>query len=221
MLVSPAEPKELRAIGTVSARCEERGVDFLMPAYNLGPAGVQRKEISDLLGSVYDGRLAREVAQMASLGIKVLLCEGDLRWTDDGYLLSSHRTWSRAQHDGLLWSMQLHGVWVAYSRDIEDTIAWLYRFQKWLAKKGHNQLLTRTTPKPGMWGTKGSKEWGIHLLMGIEGLGYERAEGIWEAFGGVPLAWTVSVEDLCTVKNIGPKTAQKIYEAVNGTSPAP
>jgi ERCC4-type nuclease len=217
MLVSPAEPPIFKELGTVSSRCEERGCDFLLHSYN-GMVGVQRKEISDLLASVFDGRLAREMAQMAPLGIKVLLLEGAVRWTQDGYLLSSNRAWTRSQHDGLLWSAQLHGCWVAQTNDQEETIEWLRRFQKWLLKKGHNQLLTRVTPKPGMWGTKGSKEWGVHFLMGIETLGYERAEAVWEHFGGVPMMWTVTKAELMEVPGIGPKTAEKMLEAV-GRSP--
>lgn len=215
VLVSPAEPAPLRSIGTVSTQCEPRGVDFILNSY-FGPVGVQRKEISDFLASVYDGRLAREVAQMAQLPFKVLLREGPIRWTEDGFLLSSNRSWTRSQDDGLLWSLQLHGCWLAHTSDLADTVAWLQRFQRWLLKKGHNQLLTRTTPKPGQWGTRGSKEWGVHFLMGLEGVGYERAERIWEHFGGVPMKWTVGVEELCEVEGIGRKTAEKILDAIAG-----
>jgi ERCC4-type nuclease len=213
VLVSPTEPSPFHNLGTVSSRCEERGVDFLLHSYS-GPAGVQRKEISDLLSSVFDGRLARELAQMSALSLKVLLLEGAVHWTQDGYLLSSNRSWTRAQHDGLLWSVQLHGCWTASTNNMAETAEWLRRFQRWLLKKGHNQLLTRTTPKPGMWGTRGSKEWGMHFLMGLEGVGYERAEKIWEHFSGVPMAWTVGKEELCEVEGIGPKTAEKILGAI-------
>src|SRR3974390_1283048 len=142
MLVSPSEPPELRALGPTSTLCEQRGVDFLF-ASTLGPVGVQRKEISDLLASVYDGRLAREVAQMAALPYKVVLCEGETRWTTDGFLLSTNRGWTRSQHDGLLWSLQLHGCWLASTSDLDDTVAWLARFERWCLKKTHHGVLGR------------------------------------------------------------------------------
>lgn len=220
MLVSPAEPAFLRALGTVSGRCEERGVDFLFPAYQLGPVGVQRKEISDLLASVYDGRLSREIAQMSVLQYKVLLIEGRLQWTQDGFLVSTNRPWTRAQHDGLLWSCQLHGLWTAFTSDIDDTKAWLGRFGKWLLKKTHNGVLTRVGPKPGQWATRESKEWGVHLLQGVEGIGYERAERIWEFFGQVPMAWTVGADDLEQVDGIGPKLSRKFIDALGTTHDA-
>ncbi|HXA30940.1 MAG TPA: ERCC4 domain-containing protein [Acidimicrobiales bacterium] len=219
MLISPAEPSSIRALGTVSSRCEERGVDILLPAYNLGPVGVQRKEISDLLASVYDGRLSREIAQMAQLRVKVLLIEGRIRWTTDGFLLSSNRSWTRSQHDGLIWSAQLQGVWIASSSDLDDTIQWLQRFSRWCLKRTHTGLLGRVGPKAGEWGQVGSQEWAMHLLQGFNALGPERAERIYEHFGTVPLAWTVTEKDLCEVESIGPKTAQKLIEALgNGKS---
>lgn len=151
---------------------------------------------------------------MATLRVKVLLLEGSVHWTRDDYLLSSNRSWTRAQHDGLLWSVQLRGLWVAHTDNTTETIEWLRRFQRWLLKKGHHQLLSRTTPKPGLWGTRGSKEWGVHFLMGLEGLGYERAESIWEQFGGVPMMWTVTKDELMEIDGIGPKTAEKILKAI-------
>jgi ERCC4-type nuclease len=215
MLVSPTEPAPLRALGKTSPRPECFGVDYLFPAYGLGPVGVQRKETGDLLASVYDGRLGRELAQMAGLGIKVLLCEGETHWTTDGFLVSTSRRWTRSQHDGLLWSVQLHGCWLAQTSDMGDTAEWLERFGRWLLKKGHNGVLTRTSPKPGMWGTRESKEWGIHVLMGIEGMGYELAERVWEEYG-LPLRWTIGRDEFMAVEGIGPKKADRFLEALGG-----
>lgn len=216
MLVSPAEPKDLWDLGTISPKPEKLGMDFLLMSHGLGPVGVQRKELSDLVSSVHDGRLAKEMAQGAALGVKVLLVEGRARWTRDGNLMSPYGTWTRSQHDGVLWSAQLHGWWTANTETMSETREWLGRFQRWCLKKTHNGVVSRPGAKTGMWGTRGSKEWAVHLLMGFESLGVERAEGIVEMFGGPPLAWTVGADDLEQVDGIGPVTARKLIEALDG-----
>lgn len=222
MFIAPTEPTALKAIGKVSSRPERYGVDVLFPAQGEW-CGVQRKEISDLIASVHDGRLQREVAQMQHLAKRMVLVEGRLQWTSDGVLLGKGfgRDWTRAMHDGMMWSLQDRGIWVGTAANIGETVAAVLRFQKWCKKTKHTALTRRPGPAGDAWGTVGSKDFGMHLLMGIEGVGPELADAIWERFGGVPLEWSVGRDELLGVKGLGPKKVDRMMAAVRGRDSEP
>lgn len=223
MLVSPAEPAVLRKLGQVSLkRTEELGVDFSWSAKGKW-WGVQRKEIGDLVASMRDGRLAKELAQMADgrLHQAVLLVEGPMDFGGGGeaQVLLNGGAWgkpvSRRQMLGLEWGVQSRGVWWARSKGMQDTVQYLQDLEAWTKKEKHGSLLTR----PGVqsvWGTPDSKDYGVHLLMGLPGVGHELAERIWDKFGGVPWTWGYSNirEALMEVEGIGKVKADKILAAL-------
>src|SRR5215472_11777188 len=105
MLISPTEPAEFRVLGEVSSVPELYGADFLMYGPKIGRVGVQRKEINDFVASIRDDRLAKEVAQLKSLNVGMLVLEGGVEWTNDGSLLSTRSPLSRAQFLGTLWML--------------------------------------------------------------------------------------------------------------------
>lgn len=222
MLISPTEPASLRATGRVSLVPENYGCDILLFSKSYGPVGVQRKELSDLISSVRDGRLGRQLVAMKQLELTVLLLEGRPRWTNDGSLLS-HGNWTRTQHNGLIWSVQSRGVWVNTSDDLTDTIAWLSLFQKWLEKdrtKG-SSLETRPKGRDEFGKEARGRDFGIHLLQSFPGVGREVAGNVVDHFKGVPLQWTVSAEELKQVKGIGEGRAKQLTSMLGTEMPPP
>lgn len=218
MLVSPAEPKQLRDIGLTSSVPERFGVDFLFNSPMCGSVGVQRKEVSDFVASAYDGRLVKELAQMKPLGLAVLLIEGRIQWTNDGNLLHSRAKWTRAQHLGSLWSIRLQGYWIDSTDSMPETIAWLSSFVKWTSKDRHTGLKSRPGPSVNsVWGKADSRDWAIHLLQGFPGIGAETAGSMYDHFGGVPLTWTVDEKDLLQVKGVGRGRAKQLVESLPPT----
>ncbi len=213
MLISAAEPKSLQGLGTYSPLPEQFGVDFLIPC-PVGMVGVQRKEIHDLIASRGDGRLARELAQMKQLDIAVLLVEGRLKWTSDGVLSSSRSRWTRGEHHGLLFSIQSTGIWVNSSVDLMDSREYLTLLEKWFSKETHKGIMTRPKPQT-LWGTRTNRDWAIHAIQSVDGVGPEMAGRIFDKFG-LPFTCSVSVEELLTVDGIGRKRAEKIVKAFNG-----
>lgn len=213
MLVSAAEPASLRTLGTYSPLPESFGVDFLIPC-PLGMVGVQRKEIHDLIASRSDGRLARELAQMKQLDIAILLVEGRLKWTSDGQLSTSRTKWTRAEHHGMLFSIQSTGTWVNSSADLGDSREYLGLLEKWLMKDKHKGIMTR--PKPTtLWGQRNDRDWAIHAIQSVDGVGPEMAGRIFDKFG-LPFTCRVTAEELMTVDGIGKTRAEKIVKAFNG-----
>lgn len=213
MWISAAEPKSLQGLGTYSPLPEQMGVDFLIPC-PVGMVGIQRKEIHDLIASRGDGRLARELAQMKQLDIAILLVEGRLKWTSDGVLSSSRSKWTRAEHLGLLFSIQSTGIWVNSSEGLVDSREYLALLEKWFMKANHKGIMTR--PKPTtLWGTRTDRDWGIHVIQSFDGIGPGVAGAIFDRFG-LPIQWTVTKEDLESVPGVGKKRASKMWETLNG-----
>jgi ERCC4-type nuclease len=182
----------------------------------MGVCGCQRKEQNDLIASVQDGRLAKELSQMVSLNLAVLIVEGKQQWSRDGYLLTA-RSWTMAQQVGVLLSIQSRGCWLLATDSLDTTANTLTYLEKWLSKANHGGLNNR--PKPvGSWGKADSREWGIHLLQSFSGIGPEVAGRIYDTFGGVPLQWTVDEIDLMAVKGVGATRAEKMISSLENTS---
>lgn len=218
MLVSPAENNILRDLGRVSSVPERHGADFIIASKDMGPVGVQRKAVADLIASVRDGRLQKEVAQLKTLGLGVFVIEGKVQWTVDGLLLSDS-TWTQAHHLGVLWSLNLDGFWTMSTSDIVETRSWLLMFTKWLSVPSSQHRSIRTRPGPlgkTMWGKADNRDWGVHLLQSFEGIGYELACRIWDHFDGLPLRWNVDADELSKVAGIGKVRAARLIGALNG-----
>jgi ERCC4-type nuclease len=217
-LVAPTEPAALKELGLVSLLPERVGCDVLF--FVAGKkCGVQRKEANDLLKSTADGRLAKELAQMreANVAVRLVIVEGRVLWTEDGemLLLRSGRGWLHQQWQGLLWSIQEAGAWVAFSDDVAGTCEMVRWFGEWCGRE-HRVLATRPGPA-GMWGaTATGEEWGLHLLQGFPGVGPALARRVVRQFGRVPLVWGVSKEEMMGVAGLGAKKVDAMWRLLEG-----
>ena len=206
----------MRKLGTTSSQPERYGADFLMFSPHIGRVGVQRKEIHDLIASLHDGRLSREIPQLQSLDMAVLVIEGRLEWTNDGFLfLENKYEFTKAQFLGICWSLYLNGVLPSFTGSQTETIEYLSLFSRWIQKERHTSLTSRSKAvAKNLYGTRESRDWQIHVMEGFPGVGYGRATNIVDYFGGLPLAWTGSLKE---VPGIGPKTAKKLEGLLNGS----
>lgn len=212
ILVSPTEPAWLREIGRSSSVPERYGCDVLILP---DKAGIQRKTLADLVASLHDGRLAKEAQQMSRLDRAVLLLEGRGRWSTDGEWIDGYTQtrFTRASLVGLMLSLQLQGIWVVWSESATDTVRVVEEIERWLAKPRHSSLSSR--PKNGRWGRRSNKAWAVHFFQGFTGIGPATAEAIVDHLG-VPLRWTVGVEELLSVPGIGKVRAQEMVAALQG-----
>lgn len=213
-MVAPTEPRIIRSLGNVSSVPERHGADILFPA-NGGLVAVQRKELSDLIASVHDGRLGKELQQMKSgIAVGILVVEGRPRWSSDGVLLRDYgMPWTRQAHRNLLYSVQANGVWVEATDDANDTVVAVLNLHEYLKKNRHSSLLRRPGPV-SPWGKASNQEWAAHLLQGFDGVGPELAARIVEKFGRPPLAWTCVEDELREIKGLGPKKAAGLLAAL-------
>lgn len=215
MLVAPTEPRTIKTLGKSSSLPEKYGADILVPVSG-SFLGIQRKEISDLVASVQDGRLSKEISQLQQVGRAVLIVEGRLKWSTEGVLLGRDygMPWTRTTHRNLLYSVQARGVWVESTDDANDTVACILNLHDYLRKPKHMGLMKRPGPV-SPWGKAVNQDWAAHLLQGFEGVGPETAKNIIEHFGGrVPLEWRCDEAALKEVPGIGPKRAKQLMEAL-------
>jgi ERCC4-type nuclease len=213
MKVSPTEPLPYSKMGASSSVPERYGSDFWWVANGM-MWGIQRKKFpEDFLASLQDGRLAKELAQMQALDHGIVILEGLGTWTDDGMLLDQQF------HLGQLygWMMSCFfemGVAVFRVKSQRDVLHFIDRMEAWSKRKSHWSLSRRPKAKANMWGERGNREYGIHLLQSFEGIGPSVAEAIYDHFDGVPLAWMITTSELEQVKGVGPKIADKLMEAL-------
>lgn len=219
MLLSPTD-RDLHQLGTVSSLPEKWGCDVLIRTNRLW-VGVQRKAIPDFIASIMDGRLAKEVQQMAACGrldIKCLLIEGEPQFTTDGVYMGSGygSQFTMAQFRGVLWSARERGLWVDFTKSITETRVWLKMMEQWAGKDKH-AALDRRPAAFGAWGKPDSREFGIHLLQGLPNVGPELAARIFDHYGGVPWTWAVTAEELMEIPGVGKKRAKDMLSALSST----
>lgn len=219
--VAPTEPPALKKLGKSSLLPERHGVDILWTVTGEGgkkvTVGAQRKEWKDLVASVEDGRWQREIVQMASLPAAWVVVEGWPKVGAGGQLVDKRygRGWTEAMLRAVLWSAQSRGINIDRTANIAGTCDWVQAVVKWSRKANHSSMLHRPMAT-SQWGHKGNREWGMHLLQGLDGVGVELAGRIWDRFGGVPWSWDCSIDDLMEVDGVGKKKAEKLWKQLGG-----
>jgi ERCC4-type nuclease len=153
------------------------------------------------------------------LDCRVLIIEGSASFTNEGVLMGHGygQPFTLAQFRGLLWSVRARGVWVDRTESPHDTAVWLKMFEAWWGKEKHTSLVNRPGAR-GVWGKPDQREFGIHFLMGIPGVGSELAGNIYDYFGGIPARWTVNEKELMEVKGVGKGKAKQIFGTLNGST---
>lgn len=211
ILVSPTEPDKIRNLGETSIIPETYGADVLIITEHAS-IGVQRKEVKDLVASLRDGRLAKEISMGKRCHQMIMLIEGSWEWSSQGESMTA-QGFHRRSFDGLCLSLQHHRWWIMHSMNLDDSCEMIPRIARWCSKPRHTSLLTKPRSN-ALWGTSKNRDWGTWLLQSFDGVGVEIAESIYDHFGRVPLTWTCDEQDLMAVPRIGPHKARQLIEAL-------
>ena len=222
MLISQTEPPELRLLGRPSRRTEYFGLDVLARAGSRW-VGFQRKTMNDLIASLHDGRMSMERAQWRRLldldGVIVLIVEGRVSWSNEGVLMNnSGKPFTRSQYRRFCHSVMRQGVAVTPTDSLSDTIEVIRDLVDYHARPRTGSHRSGRPSPEGKWGRATSRDWSVHLLTSFPDIGPTTAEAILEAFGGPPLQWTVTREELLAVPGVGPKRVESLWKALHPLS---
>lgn len=203
---------------SVSSVPERHGCD-VVSVTKAGLIGYQRKTLPDLQSSLLDGRLYYELAQMessASISHIFLIIESELRRTIDGSLIDS--TLTIEQLRSIIAKFSAFGVGYLPSANTEDTFRCVTNVSRYIAS-GDITAIRRPKQLTNDWGTITSDSYALYLLQSFPGIGPTHARNIHAKFGGVPLQWTITADDLATVKGIGKKKAADLIKALTPIIP--
>lgn len=219
-LLAPTE-HDLHALFTqqsipykVSSLPERHGCDALSIT-GYGIVGYQRKTLPDLQASLLDGRLYKELAQLqstATVTYPFLVIESELSRTVDGQLIGSSIGISAIR--SIITKFALHGVATFISSDLQDTCSTIVTVSRYI-ESGKGFDIRRPKQLRNEWGTVNSDAYALFLLQSFPGVGPKVAGAIHSHFGGVPLKWTVTVEQLMEVPGVGRKMAEALINALN------
>lgn len=220
-LVSPTEPPRLLELlcGFVGPLPESVGAD-IVTATTHGLLGVQRKTVEDLLSSIADGRLGRELALLRdNVRFRVLLVEGIMSFdSEECLVVNGWKTgYTRYQLQQLFRSCRyLYGVDKEDSYDIDDSVKVIEGLVTWLEKPVHVSLLNRPKPQ-GEWGLKPSRDelltW---FYQGLPGVGPRTAQKLAEVFPVPRQLVLASMAELQSIDGIGPVVSKRIVDFVEG-----
>ena len=178
---------------------------------------VERKAIGDLLKSLGEGRLQKQLRDMLTQENTetVLLVEGYWSATDDHRIRykGGISKWNLSSVMNFLLSVQLEGVRLMFSPHQYGTAHLLVKMHQFFEKPEHKALAAR--PKP-LFCSDGLREQQLYFLMGLPGIGEELAHRILDHFGS-PAEVLYAVHRLPEVEGIGRKTLARIEKVLGLT----
>jgi len=217
IFVSGAErDPALRALGESTNLPEEYGADFMWGS-PMGLVGVQRKAFpADLLASLRDGRLGKEIDQMQELAIRYLVLEGQAYFTETGELMYDYGSMNLQALTNLEFSLWLnHGIAVKWSQSQNDTARVVRTLHEYTQRGEPSGLTARVDRR---YGDVGSPAFSAFLLQSVPGVNQKRSTAILGALGGtLPIKWEGTRAELLAIPGVGPKIADAILRAFGGT----
>lgn len=218
VLITTNEPIAIRRLFTDSV---ETPMNFDMKLYTeAGTVGIERKKIpGDLLSSVEDGRLRRElIAIRDECNFAVLLLHGSIRYDKNGNVRVGKRTihWTDKGIRNLKRTIQwVEGCFIEEAHDDYELVQVVNELQTYLDEKHHFSLKGR----PGIqktWIVPTKKEHVIHFYDGLPGIAPVRARMLADHFSNPIQLYEASVEDISSIKGFGKQVAQQIYNFIRG-----
>ncbi len=174
----------------------ESGDYVLSPLGNMqGAIGIERKETSDFVRSIMDGRLFSQLRKLCdTYHYPVLLLEGS----------TSNIFYSPA---ALNMYVNLTLSWrklrVAYSRDIKTTAAFIQQCAVYSGPTGRE-------PPPAVDKSQDPEEVRVNMLCAVKGISRRTSRNIWEKMGSWSRIIEAGKEDFMQVEGVGEKLASRL-----------
>ena len=219
VLITTNEPKKIRELFQDRV---EVPMDFDMVLYTeAGKIGIERKQCpGDLLSSVSDGRLNREILAMREeCNISVILLQGNIRYNKNGTVKLGKRTsyhWTDKGIKNLFRTIQyVEGCYLESARNSVELVQVVNDLQEYFDKKDHTSLKSRTRIQTN-WLVPSKDERVVYFYSGLPGLGITGARKLYERFSTPLLLYQASIEEIRQIRGMGKTMAESIYKFLRG-----
>jgi len=218
-LISPVEPKSIKKLLPDLIETPQ-GWDITLLT-NSGKVGIERKQCpGDLLSSVDDGRLNREILAMREeCTISIVLLHGIIRYNKNDTVKLGKRTsyhWTRKGINNLLRTIQyVEGCYLEHARNSTELVQVVHDLQVYFDRKEHNSLKGRPRIQTN-WLVPSRDERIVYFYSGLPGLGITGARRLYERFRSPMQLYSASVEEILEVPRFGRALATGIYNFLRG-----
>lgn len=226
ILLSPSEvslAEEFKDDAISSPLPEQKGADILIYSRH-GLVGMQRKEVPhDFISSFTDGRMTRATSLLEqSCTFTRLICEGTFKYWPDGTVhlgMTKGKKriptrFTRKHIHGMLNDIEFtKGIMIRETNNLDDTVAYIRSVVNFLEGNKHLGLYTRPSAK-GVWIVPIAKDIQLWLLQSFPGIGPSMADKIVQKFGGIPLKWTCTPDDLASIPRISKERAIEMFNSL-------
>ena len=189
----------------------------------IGTIGIERKKIpGDLISSVDDGRLGREILAMRDdTDFQVILLHGRIRYDKDGTVHLAKKVksyWTEVAINNLLRTIEyVECCFLEYAANNYDLIRVLHELQEYLDKGKHMSLKGRPSIQKN-WIIPTKEEKVMYFYQGLPGIRVARAREIYNYFPAPLELFCATPVDIAKVPGIGKNTAKGIYNFLRGDS---
>lgn len=176
---------------------------------------VERKTISDLLGSFKDGRWQQQIPRLVEADLPVLLLEGSWNLTK-GYITLRGRVtpWRFSEVDDFLISAQMLGVHLARTENGPEAVA---RRIRALYRQTTSGEYPAPKPRQRLMSCSPDEQVALSLLSALPGVGEKRAKGLLEQHGSLWQALT-AIADVSSVGHDLPRWQRILGITAEGES---
>lgn len=218
--IVPNEPKSIRKLFPDLVECPG-GYDISLFT-KLGRVGIERKKVpGDLLSSIEDGRLGKEILAMREeCKIMIVLFHGKIKFSSDGQLKSGNRIsrWTDKGIRNLRRTLQfVEGCYIEDAHNDNEMVKILSELQEYFDKSEHYSIHFRQGIKSS-WIRPSREEKIIHFYQGLPGAGITIARKLYDKFPTPLSLFRASTNDIDDIPRIGKIMAEGIYNFLRGVS---
>ena len=221
VIITTNEPKRVRELFRDRL---EMPMQFDMMLYtNSGAIGIERKKVpDDLLASVTDGRLNREILAMREeTQIQILLIHGKMKFNKDGTLKTWRRRpqrygWTEKGITNLKRTIRyVEGLYIEEAKNNYELVQVVNDLQSYFDEKNHLSLKSRSRIETS-WFVPSRGERVIHYYDGLPGVATIGAKKLYDRFPSPMQLYEATVDDLLQIPGIGKVMANSIYNFLRG-----
>ena len=221
IVITTNEPKKIRNLFVDKVEIP-MGWDMCLYT-EAGVIGIERKKVpDDLLASVQDGRLNREILAMREeTQIQILLLHGRINYNPNGSLKTwrnrpQRYNWSRKGITNLLRTIRyVEGLYVEEAKNNAELVQLVYDLQLYFDQKHHLSIKSRPRIETS-WFLPSHAERVIYFYSGLPGIATIGAKKFYDKFPSPLELFGASVEQIAEISGIGKSTATSVHNFLRG-----